>query len=97
MVVVRGAERGTTGKLLAKDNEKETALVQVSFFAHSTCVRACAFVFSARTIRGLLLEQRIPHDGATDSLSLRQNVARVVITLFHHPSSGVSLAFFPGL
>ncbi|CAN0555010.1 unnamed protein product, partial [Ectocarpus sp. 12 AP-2014] len=29
VIVVRGAERGATGKLLAKNKEKETALVQV--------------------------------------------------------------------
>lgn len=32
VVVVRGAEKGATGKLLAKNKEKETALVQVSKF-----------------------------------------------------------------
>lgn len=30
VIVVRGAEKGVTGKLLAKNKEKETALVQVS-------------------------------------------------------------------
>lgn len=29
VIVVRGAEKGATGKLLAKNKEKETALVQV--------------------------------------------------------------------
>lgn len=29
VVVVRGSEKGVTGKLLAKDREKETALIQV--------------------------------------------------------------------
>lgn len=30
VIVVRGPEKGATGKLLAKNKEKETALVQVS-------------------------------------------------------------------
>lgn len=30
VIVVRGAEKGATGKLLAKNKETETALVQVS-------------------------------------------------------------------
>lgn len=44
VVVVRGEERGATGKLLAKDKDKETALVQV-------CVCARARVSSSAHAR----------------------------------------------
>lgn len=33
VIVVRGEEKGATGKLLAKNKEKETALVQVGRWA----------------------------------------------------------------
>lgn len=46
VIVVRGAEKGATGKLLAKNKEKETALVQVRRVG-PLCLPVVACVVSA--------------------------------------------------